>query len=154
MWEFSDAEESDEEGMNEKEEKKGDEAQAKNTKSLLMRILSGDIKAVYSEEPEGATEKKEERKSESMETKDSAQADGGSDDKSQGADEGKELDLVSISISLPRKGKTRSGKTQTNRVELPTSKKSLSVPSAANRDDEPPAKRQRRSPRIAEASAS
>ncbi|GIJ90222.1 hypothetical protein Asppvi_009175 [Aspergillus pseudoviridinutans] len=154
MWEFSDAEESEQEATNEKEEEKGDEAPAKTTKSLFLRILSGDIKALYSEAPEHATEKKGEKKSESGETKDSAQADGGPDDKSQGADEGEDLDLLSISISLPGKGKTGSRKTQTTRVESPTSEKSLSVLSAANRDDEPPAKRQRRSPRIAEVSAS
>ncbi|GFF24630.1 signal peptide peptidase 1 [Aspergillus udagawae] len=154
MWEFSDAEESEQDVTNEKEEKKEEEAPGKTTKSLFLRILSGDIKALYSEAPEHATEKKEEKKSESGETKDSAPADGGPDDKTQGADEEKDLDLVSISISLPRKGQTGSRKTQTNRVESPTSEKSLSVPSAANRDDEPPAKRQRRSPRIAEVSAS
>ncbi|RHZ55683.1 hypothetical protein CDV55_105132 [Aspergillus turcosus] len=152
MWEFSDAEESEQEVTNEKEEKKGDEARAKNTKSLFLRILSGDIKALYSDAPENVAEKKEEKKSESGETKVSAQAD--RDEKSQGAEEGKDLDLVSISISLPRKGKSESGKAQINRVESPTSEKSWSIPSAANRDDEPPAKRQRRSPRIATASAS
>jgi minor histocompatibility antigen H13 len=154
MWEFSDAEESEEEVTNEKEEKKGDEAPAKNTKSLFLRILSGDIKALYSDTPENATEKKEEEKSESVETKGAEKAEKGPDEKSQGADEEKDLDLVSISISLPRKGKTESAKAQINRVESATSEKSWSAPSAANRDDEPPAKRQRRSPRKAGVSAS
>ncbi|EAW08890.1 aspartic endopeptidase [Aspergillus clavatus NRRL 1] len=105
MWEFSDAEESEEEPAEEregkKEEEKQDEPPSKNTKSLFMRILSGDIAAFYSEAPD--SKEKAEQNSKHDETKGSAEKEKESKNKSQDSSEGRELDLVSLSISMPRR---------------------------------------------------
>lgn len=169
MWEFSDAEEEEEEEDEKegKKEKTGDDKEQKdpnkekNTKSVFLRLLSGDASALKLETPEKSDgkEKKEDKRDD--EGSEGAKARGGGLTKKDGKkkkDKSRDLNLVSFSISLPRKSKHES-KTKANSSSSEHSgnedqDKPVKVPTVTpEQENEPPAKRLRRSPRTADASA-
>ena len=170
MWEFSDGEEEEEveeEKEKEKEGKKDDKKQeenktgTKNTKSLFSRLLSGDLKALTSDTTDEKESKKEDEKEKdekdaSPDTKESSK-----DDKKKESDEedksnddnGKDLDLVSISISLPRKSKSKKSQhTSSERAGSASGDDEQLATVVSEQDIEPPSKRLRRSPRTVNAS--
>lgn len=182
MYGFSDAEEEEEDEDKKDENKKEKEAKddgsqkdqktsdAKSGKSLFLRLLSGDIKALN--QPDDAEkEKKQEKEDESaVDNKTSSKGRKGhgkraknSDKKDKDDDDSKDLDLFAFSISIPRKSKSKSkSKTQRElkRSQSPSPEHDESVLEDAagstsalapvsEQDNEPPAKRVRRSPRTA-----
>lgn len=169
MWEFSDAEEEEEEDEKEgKKEKTGngkeqkDQNKEKNTKSVFLRLLSGDASALKLETPENKSDEKESReKRDSGASKEGTKAQGGDSTKKDGKkkkDKSHDLNLISFSISLPRKSKSESkSKANGSSSEHSGSEdqgKPIRVPTVTpEQDSEPPAKRLRRSPRTADASA-
>lgn len=175
MWEFSDAEE--EEGEDEKEgkkEKTGDDKEQKdqnkaekNTKSVFLRLLSGDASALKLEDGKENKEKKNDTAVDNKGPEEDAKARGTeakADGKKKKDDETGDLDLISLSISLPRKPKVKSkaNTSQSSSSDRPRSSsanededRSVTVPTAGSeQDSEPPAKRLRRSPRTANANTS
>ncbi|EYE93161.1 aspartic endopeptidase [Aspergillus ruber CBS 135680] len=169
MWEFSDAEEEEEEDEKEgKKEKTGngkeqkDQNKEKNTKSVFLRLLSGDASALKLETPENKSDEKESReKRDSGASKEGTKAQGSDSTKKDGKkkkDKSHDLNLISFSISLPRKSKSESkSKANGSSSEHSGSEdqdKPIRVPTVTpEQDSEPPAKRLRRSPRTADASA-
>ncbi|BCR85964.1 aspartic endopeptidase [Aspergillus chevalieri] len=172
MWEFSDAEEVEEEDeKEEKHEKTGDDKEKKdqnkekNTKSVFLRLLSGDASALKLETPEKKADEKENKDGKyDGEGSEAAKARGGGSTKKDGKkkkDKSHDLNLVSFSISLPRKPSRESkGKTDKSQSSLSDRSgdedqdKPVKVPTVVlEQDSEPPAKRLRRSPRTADASA-
>lgn len=167
MWEFSDAEEEEDEDEKErKKEKTGDDKEQqdqnkeKNTKSVFLRLLSGDASALKLETPEKSDEKEKKEEKRDDEGPEGAKARSGSTKKDgkKKKDKSRDLNLVSFSISLPRKSKNES-KAKANSSSSEHSgngdqDKPIKVPTVTpEQDSEPPAKRLRRSPRMADASA-
>lgn len=143
MWHFSDAEEEDgeEDKKNAEDSKKKADADKHSTvsehKSLFMRILSGDFKALMSSdepaekenmnEKSKASDKADEDKNKEKETKDGS-------------------DLVSFSISYPRKPQVEAVSGPEN-SQAEESNGTVSILGAGDRNDEPPMKRRRGTPR-------
>lgn len=167
MWEFSDGEEEEEEEDKEKEGKKDDKKQdenktgPKNGKSLFSRLLSGDLKALTSDTTDGKEIKKEDEKEKdekdaSPDSKESSKDDKKKESDKEGKsndDNGKDLDLVSISISLPRKSKSKKSQhTSSERVGSASGDDEQLATVVSEQDIEPPSKRLRRSPRTVNAS--
>ncbi|ODM14383.1 hypothetical protein SI65_10218 [Aspergillus cristatus] len=172
MWEFSDAEEEEEEDEEEgKHEKTGDDKEKKdqnkekNTKSVFLRLLSGDASALKLKTPEKKADEKENKDGKcDGEGSEDAKARGSDSTKKDGKkkkDKSRDLNLVSFSISLPRKPSPES-KGKTDKSQGSSSERSgdedqdkpVKVPTVVpEQDSEPPAKRLRRSPRTAGASA-
>lgn len=175
MWNFSDAEE-DEEETKEQAEKKPTEKKAKDPpRSLLVRLLSGNIKA-FSETPEkdekAATQPKVEEEGAKEETDPSTpvtknafdaeestskEADKRSDSASReprgkhdGDEEDRDSELIFFSIRLHRHKKTQQLKKDSSAVS-PSSMNEKGevyvVPVSPGRDGESPAKKRRVSPR-------
>lgn len=143
MWHFSDAEEEDDEEKKEdKEHPQKVDADEKSTtseqKSLFMRILSGDLKALVfgnetsEKEKSNGKAKESDKKPESDTNKETETRDGS--------------DLVFFSISYPRKPQANidSGSEESKNGG---SNGTVSIPGVGNRDDEPPVKRRRGTPR-------
>ena len=171
MWEFSDAEEEEEEDEKEgKKEKTGDgkeqkdQSKEKNTKSVFFRLLSGDASALKLESPEKKSDEKENKDgkhdgegSEDAKARESSAKKDGKKKK----DRSRDLNLVSFSISLPRKlspeSNDKAGKLESSSSEYSGNEhqdKRVKSPTVApEQDSEPPAKRLRRSPRTADAIA-
>ncbi|OJJ43131.1 hypothetical protein ASPZODRAFT_19823 [Penicilliopsis zonata CBS 506.65] len=136
MWDFSDADEEENDDGAETETKNDVSSEkAKDHRSLLARLWSGDIKSLVVKE-DGKKDGTTSEEKTVLAREDSS------------ADEGKEEDLLFIRISLPRKPKKE--KKPTEAAEQPSSEDGeailASFPSG-ERDSEPPAKRRRRSPR-------
>ncbi|KAL1849465.1 hypothetical protein Plec18170_007372 [Paecilomyces lecythidis] len=149
MWNFSDAEEEDDEDTKALENKEADEQKRKTAKgSLFSRILSGDIKAL-SEGPESTTRSTSETKDQSTtpdQTTDTpeSQSSGRMGRSSENGDnDDKSDELILFSITLPRRGKSRQAERSKANTEVSQSDSTAIAP----RDGEPPTKRVRRSPR-------
>ncbi|KAJ5670693.1 signal peptide peptidase [Penicillium maclennaniae] len=145
MWHFSDAEEEDDEGENkDKDHSKKLDADKEPTtseqKNLFTRILSGDLKALIFKDETSDKEK----------SNDKAKA----PDKTSESDTNKETetqdgsDLVVFSISYPLKPQAKVN-SHSEASKIGESNGSVSIPGDGNRDDEPPVKRRRGTPRKA-----
>ncbi|CAI7669784.1 unnamed protein product [Penicillium crustosum] len=139
MWDFSDAEEVEIE-----EEKKEDEAEDKpseDQKSIFMRIFSGDY--MRASKDESTTQDKETKVGDSKSKTKPSEEDGRNAKTKKPKKDRDSLDLISFSVSIPRKSK---GDPQTS---LPTNSteedEDVSVSRDINGDNEPPLKRRRRS---------
>ncbi|KAJ6087940.1 hypothetical protein N7467_006854 [Penicillium canescens] len=131
MWHFSDEEEV--EVDEEKKEEAKEESSTKSQKSLFMRLFSGEIDAPASKDG-GSQSKKTEKK-----TNDSTPKKARKEEKDQ-----KSLDLISFSVSIPRKSKSETKDTSSETLE-DEEDKVTQVYLNADGDNEPPLKRRRRS---------
>ncbi|KAL4940257.1 hypothetical protein BDV06DRAFT_197020 [Aspergillus oleicola] len=134
MWEFSDAEEGEEEA-NEKNDEKNEKDQApapQKARGLFARIFSNE---------DTASEKKDK------------DADNKKPEDGDEAKDPKETDLFSISIYMPRKAATEKSHADNDVFESSPDEESWSYAGAVKQDNEPPAKRRRRSPRHASATS-
>lgn len=178
MWEFSDAEEEgvdakekEEKEKKENEKKQNDQSkeETKGGKSLFLRLLSGDIKALS--ETDDTSDKKEDKKDQKDDQGDTPtdkkasseeekQKETGDKKQAEDEDDTRDMDLVSISISLPgnSKSKSKSKRKQESKSASPepagspseNEEQSATAPAATpEQENEPPAKRLRRSPRTA-----
>jgi minor histocompatibility antigen H13 len=144
MWEFSDAEEvEDDEAEKNKEEEDKSKDSAQSSKSLIMRLFSGDVKAfgpADKSSDEKTTEKADENDSDSK--SDETKTD---DDQNQKKAVDDDLDLVSFSISFPPKSK----KEASDGSPTPAGETDdmIAVSDLSKGGNEPPAKRRRRSPK-------
>ena len=153
MWEFSDADEEEENAEKNADERK--EATSKDTKSFFLRAWSGDLRLFSSAGNEEEGKKEEISAADDSKSKNSseskADSSNGADHKGKGTgekrtkdDDEKDLDLFSISISLPRQPKSQKGES----LEVATEDaEDFQVPTVRDGDSEPPAKRLRRSRR-------
>jgi minor histocompatibility antigen H13 len=132
MWHFSDEEEV--EVDEEKKEEAKEESSTKGQKSLLMRLFSGEIDAPASKDG-GSQSKKTDKKK----TDDSKPKKARKEEKDQ-----KSLDLISFSVSIPRKSKSETKDTSSETLE-DEEDKVTQVYLNADGDNEPPLKRRRRS---------
>ncbi|KAL4912217.1 signal peptide peptidase-domain-containing protein [Aspergillus aurantiobrunneus] len=154
MWEFSDAEE-EEEDDNEKEgEKKEQGSSSDKSRGLFARIFSSSNESTLSHPGKASDEKgpasvalsekahdeTKEKKSENNEKVKS---------KSDSKEDPKNLDLFSISIYIPRKVGSKESQVRGNVADSTLDEESCSYVSVGKQENEPPAKRRRRSPRIA-----
>ena len=177
MYAFSDAEE-EEEDENEKDEDKkekeakgdGNQKEQKSGKSLFLRLLSGDIKALNQSDDAEKEQKQEKEDESASDNKTSSKgrkgqgkrAKNGTDKKDKDDNDAKDLDLFVFSIFIPRKSKSKSkSKTQREpkRSQSPSPEHgepvhkdeagstSALAPVSEQQDNEPPVKRVRRSPR-------
>ncbi|KAJ6179840.1 hypothetical protein N7519_010301 [Penicillium mononematosum] len=144
MWDFSDAEEVEIE-----EEKKPDEPEDKpspeDQKSLFMRIFSGAYLRASKEENKTQTEKPKEEEIDGSKSQTKPSEEGGRGTKTKKPKkERASSDLISFSVSIPRKSKRE---TQANLPTTSTEEEDgdVSVSRDINRDNEPPLKRRRRS---------
>ncbi|KAI9933814.1 hypothetical protein ASPWEDRAFT_105358 [Aspergillus wentii DTO 134E9] len=169
MWQFSDEEEEDDEDeekkRKEREDKKEENEKEKKKqeggkKSLFSRLWTGDLKGL-ADSSEATDDKKDDKEddktkdnAENDETKEQDSKEDSRADKSK-EDDDKDIDLVSISISLPRKTKSRKQRSSSDSSNSVQSMKSEEqpIPNTLEPDNEPPAKRRRRSPRVAKAAA-
>ncbi|KAJ6095250.1 hypothetical protein N7486_005996 [Penicillium sp. IBT 16267x] len=149
MSDFCDAEEDEEEDSEEKKDldKKlvDDKSESTNEglKGLFMRIMSGDMTVFSSKSKEKKKEDVKE-KPESNEVKGS-KTKGSATDKSKAKNAEDDLDLISFSISLPRKKHAKSG---IDYDENPTNDEGLvMIPGPIDDDDERPLKKRRGTPR-------
>jgi minor histocompatibility antigen H13 len=144
MWEFTDAEE--EEGDKEKEDEVKDEPSTDGQKSLFMRIFSGEfMHTPKAEDTAQAKEAKEEKV-------DDYKSDAKSSEKVAGDVKTKKhkkardsSELVSFSISIPRKPKHETGASLPKPSPSEDENEAVPVSRDSNGDDEPPLKRRRRS---------
>ncbi|KAL4794920.1 signal peptide peptidase-domain-containing protein [Aspergillus venezuelensis] len=145
MWEFSDAEEEEEEPNKKDGDEKTEKDQApapQKARGLFARIFSGE----------------EDAKSQNKDKDNKKEAEKGdikkSEDKDGEAKDYKETDLFSISIYMPRKATTEKSPADKDASEsTPDEEENWSYAGAAKQDNEPPAKRRRRSPRHAAATS-
>ncbi|KAJ5952917.1 Peptidase A22B signal peptide peptidase [Penicillium vulpinum] len=139
MWDFSDSEE-----VAIEEEKKQDKTEDKpsqNPKSIFMRIFSGDFMHASNDENTTPTEKpKEEKIDDSKSKKKPSEEDHDAKTKKPKKDR-HSLDLISFSVSIPRKPKSET------QASLPTTEEDeeMSVSRGVSGDNEPPLKRRRHS---------
>ncbi|KAJ5203663.1 uncharacterized protein N7498_004542 [Penicillium cinerascens] len=160
LWNFSDAEDEEDEEENKDakdSEKKADadkkKASQPKQKSLFMRILSGDLKALTSGDEDAEKEKSgnsektldkvDDNKSDEVDENKKPESDKTQDEETQAG-----LDLVSFSISYPRKpqAKVDSGSEESKKGE---GNGTVSIPGVGSWEDEPPLKRRRGTPRKA-----
>jgi minor histocompatibility antigen H13 len=132
MWHFSDEEEV--EVDEEKKEEAKEESSTKSQKSLFVRLFSGEIDAPASKDG-GSQSKKTDKKK----TDDSKPKKARKDEKDQ-----KSLDLISFSVSIPRKSTSETKDTSSETLE-DEEDKVTQVYLNADGDNEPPLKRRRRS---------
>lgn len=161
MWNFSDAEEDEEDDG--KKEEKPDGATSMDKKSFFLRVLSGDL-TVFSSKESDKSHKKEKTEGEptdSPDKKDSApetttegnQGDNANKHSRQDKDDDGDIDLFSVSISLPKKSKSKKHEDSPENTKPTTSEADgpADAARATERDGEPPAKRLRRRSRTASA---
>ncbi|OGE48624.1 hypothetical protein PENARI_c027G01738 [Penicillium arizonense] len=132
MWHFSDEEEV--EVDEEKKEEAKEESSTKSQKSLFMRLFSGEIDAPASKDGSSQSKKTDKKK-----TDDSKPKKARKDEKDQ-----KSLDLISFSVSIPRKSTSETKDTSSETLE-DEEDKVTQVYLNADGDNEPPLKRRRRS---------
>lgn len=169
MWNFSDAEDEEETEKNKKKEEKETPEQddVKIVKSVFLKALTSDLN-FFKDSDKSQKDTKDSDSTDSADKEDSkeAKAEEKKDDSSKDPkprkdadEEDKDLDLFSLSISLPKpqseihKGPF-SGLSEENASEEGEFEDEFEDYSVdlIDRDDEPPAKRLRRSPRYASAS--
>lgn len=150
MWEFSDAaeEEDDTERKDNDSEKTSNEKSESTNhehKSLLMRLWTGDLKTFTSATDGPASKKTDNEQSEDTVQKSSedvqdAKPQNSKSDKNRDGDTKDDTDLISFSISFPRKSqaKAKSGSAEGNEM--------VSIPGIGDWKDEPPLKKRRGTP--------
>jgi minor histocompatibility antigen H13 len=157
MWEFSDGEEVEEEkdtdGESTEDAKKDKDESTPEHKSLFSRILSGDLKALTGgsssnkvSDPKGKDSKEQrDEVSEDENPKDSdSEKEGEKKKETKKEKEEDNLDLVSFSISFPRKSATK----KDSQNENPKPEDGMVfIPRVDQWDEEPPTKRRRGTPR-------
>ncbi|PYH38289.1 aspartic endopeptidase [Aspergillus neoniger CBS 115656] len=133
MWEFSDAEEDEEEEPTADNKEAKDPAESSGQASIFSRI--------FSKPQDGPSTNASKEAAEKQASEDSAKDEG---------DTTKNFELFTISLYHPRKQQRQSDETQksTERVSSPEDDVNWAIV-GADRDTEPPAKRLRRSPRYA-----
>jgi minor histocompatibility antigen H13 len=129
MWHFSDEDEV--EVDEEKKEEPKEESSTKSQKSLLMRLFSGEIDAPSSKDSDSLLKKTDKKKTDDSKPKKARK------DK-------KSLDLISFSVSIPRKSNSETKDTSSETLE-DEEDKVTQVYLNADGDNEPPLKRRRRS---------
>ncbi|KAJ5502666.1 Peptidase A22B signal peptide peptidase [Penicillium fimorum] len=140
MWDFSDAEEVEVEEKKEQDETEDKPAQ--DQKSLFMRIISGEfLRASNDKNTTSVKEPKEEKVDESK-PKTKSSEEGGRDANTKKLKQDRDSsDLISFSVSIPRKSKCG------NQPSSPSTEEDeeVSVSRDVSGDNEPPLKRRRRS---------
>ncbi|KAL4786027.1 signal peptide peptidase [Aspergillus varians] len=151
MWEFSDAEAEDEvsDGMDDENGQKGRESSSDKSRGLFARIFSSSNESSKSRNVDRCSDKKDQT-SVTLSEKANAEIEKKSDKAKRqrnGKDgDSKNLDLFSISIYSPRKGRSKKPQTEGDAAAL--DEESWSYVGVGKQDNEPPAKRRRRSPRF------
>ncbi|KAL5341502.1 signal peptide peptidase-domain-containing protein [Aspergillus crustosus] len=165
MWEFSDAEEEEEEDTNEKDgkfEQKDEVAPAETSRSFFARIFfwSSEDPSMKTHNENTSSDKKEdnpvvssERTNGKKEVKESNDDDEKSESDGKNADS-KNLDLFSFSIYVPQKTASKKIQSEDDAADSALDKEDWSYVGVGKQDkeNEPPAKRRRRSPRNASTS--
>jgi minor histocompatibility antigen H13 len=164
MWDFSDAEEEDEEGEGEdkkegSEKETGDDTAPQEQKNFFARLLSGDLKLFTSGPKDAAPKESQKENDKDLDDKNENRKGAAETDKSNEADSKKQrekdlkgqggLDLISFSISFPEKSQK---KASTDSAERSATEKDsmVSIPDVGDwNDDEPPLKKRRGTPRKA-----
>jgi minor histocompatibility antigen H13 len=164
MWDFSDAEEEDEEGEGEdkkegSDKEKSDDTAPQEQKNFFARLMSGDLK-LFTPGPKDAASKGSQKESgKDLDDKNGNREGDAETDKSKEADSKKQrekdlkgqggLDLISFSISFPEKTQKKGSPDSAERSA--TEKDSMvSIPDVGDwNDDEPPLKKRRGTPRKA-----
>ncbi|KAL2830203.1 signal peptide peptidase-domain-containing protein [Aspergillus cavernicola] len=157
MWEFSDAEEDEDEDTTEKGEEKDQKDKVTSSdkgRGLFARIFSRHNELATSQtldKPSGKEEQalvaQSEKASDMVEEKES-QSNDKPKTKSDNKDDSKHLDLFSFSLYVPRKaGSKKSEAAQGGAVNSTIDDESWSYVGVGKQENEPPAKRRRRSPR-------
>lgn len=158
MWEFSDANEEEDDGQEDQdggsEKQSGDksEATAKEHKSLLMRLFSGDLNALtkgtgdkvpkrIDQDKTGGSEKKSPEMTKEKDSHRSKPAN------AKGSETQDDTDMFSFSISFPRK--SHKPKSDTKHRSTAEGNDMVSILGVGEQDDEPPLKRRRGSSRKA-----
>ena len=144
MWDFSDGEEVEIE-EEKKKEKEAEDKPSEDQKSIFTRIFSGDYLRASKDESATQDKKPEEEKIDDSKSKKKPSEEGGRDAKTKKPKKDRDsLDLISFSVSIPRKSKREP------QTSLPTSSTEeedgeVSISRDVNGDNEPPLKRRRRS---------
>ncbi|KAE8350920.1 signal peptide peptidase-domain-containing protein, partial [Aspergillus coremiiformis] len=149
MWEFTDAEEEDE-NIAENQEKQTEEAHAANV-GFFRRILSGNTKTTNKRGKAEMSSIKPDEKNTSTETKGDR---GDVPKKSSKGGDTKNFELFTISLYIPRKGRPDESdqpKSPKNDAKSIVDDENWSFVGNTEREEEPPTKRRRRSPRKADA---
>lgn len=143
MWGFSDGEEVEIE--EEKKEKEAEDKPSEDQKSIFMRIFSGDYMRASKEESATQDKKPEEEKIDDSKSKKKPSEEGGRDAKTKKPKKDRgSLDLMSFSVSIPRKSK-REPQTSSPTTSTEEEDGEVSISRDANGDNEPPLKRRRHS---------
>lgn len=153
MWEFSDANEEEDDGQEAKDgatqEKSGDKSgsAAKEQKSLLMRLFSGDLRALTKDTEDKAPRKTDqetigdtEKDSPEMSKEKGSQT--SKPTKTEGAQTQDDTNLFSFSISFLQRSQTK----PQSESEQPSTRQvndMMSIPGVGEWDDEPPLKKRR-----------
>ncbi|KAL4874832.1 signal peptide peptidase-domain-containing protein [Aspergillus karnatakaensis] len=152
MWEFSDSEE-EEEGTNEKDGEKDKKEQitaSGESRSFFARAFSWNSERKRPRDFDKASDKKEKSPETDGEKLDKASDNDKPKAKSDSKDSNfKDLDLFSISIYIPRKAKSTNSESQIDTADSTPDKEDWSYVGVGKqeKENEPPAKRRRRSPR-------
>jgi minor histocompatibility antigen H13 len=144
MWEFSDAEEVEEDDAEKKKEEDKSKDSAPSQKSLIMRLFSGDVKAfgpADKSSDEKTTEQANENESDSKQDETKTSDDYKNGKKAVDDD----LDLVSFSISFPYKSKKEAS--DASSTPAGETDDMIAVSDLSKGGNEPPAKRRRHSPK-------
>lgn len=143
MWEFSDAEEDEEDDKDQKKQQK--EPAAKDNKGLFLRALTGDAESCFRNGDNKSSQQEQPNRQDGSPTLPSDKENQKHKNQNKDDEVDKGLNLVSISLSLPRKKEPHRPK---ECVESAATELDQSIPSCTTEgDDEPPTKRRRGSPR-------
>ena len=156
MWNFADVSDDEEDG--EKKDEKSEGSASKDSKSLFARLFSGDttlfsdflnLSDKSSKEDKDTSKKEDSKPEEPTEAKENDNSKNGSTDKdNENGEDGKDLDLFSLSITLPQKSKPKTPRTSLGSFKPATCEEDPDdIYIRPEHDSEPPAKRVRRSPR-------
>ncbi|KAJ5860133.1 Peptidase A22B signal peptide peptidase [Penicillium soppii] len=145
MWEFSDAEEvEEEEKETEKDEYKKDKP-VQGQKSLFMRIFSGEYARTSNKEGETDAQKLDEGKAEDSGSVSNSREQGERDTETNKGKKGDDsFDLISFSVSFPSRPKSGIN-VRSNDTSTKEDQQEVSGSSDIGGDNEPPLKRRRRS---------
>ncbi|KAL4956225.1 signal peptide peptidase-domain-containing protein [Aspergillus filifer] len=145
MWEFSDAEDEEEATEKKNDDGKIDKDQApasQKARGLFARVFSGEGDAKSQNKDKDSKKEAGKEENKKSEVKDGH------------AKDSKDTDLFSISIYMPRKATTEKSPADKDASgSTPDEEENWSYAGAAKQDNEPPAKRRRRSPRHAPATS-
>lgn len=160
MWDFSDAEEEDEECEGEGKENgpnkdKGDDA-AQEQKNFFTRLFSGDLKLFTPSLDDAAPKKAQNENDKDLDDKEHNRKGAAQDQQSNEADSKKQgdkdtkgqndRDLISFSISLPERSQNKGNSDSAGRTTA-KGDSMVSIPDVGEWHDEPPLKKRRGTPR-------